>query len=256
MGLLRRLFKKLGYEIVPTSVTREVLGESTLIYERLKPNIRFAPWNSEEEFERLYDRVKHATMVDKVRCFELWRLVAQSAKLGEGCLLEVGVWRGGTGALIARRAAECGVEDTVYLCDTFAGVVKAGERDPWYRGREHADASAAAVEEYLAADMGLRMTVVLAGSSPMKPGSSIPDERCRFCSHRRRCVSVCARCLRVGLAENRSRRPCRFRRLRVQKLRGNNEHCRRASCPRGCDRNGLDQRARGHDQDSANESWI
>ncbi len=150
-------------------------------YERLKPSIRFAPWNSEEEFERLYDRVKPATMVDKVRCFELRRLVAQSAKLGEGCLLEVGVWRGGTGALIAQRAAECGVEDTVYLCDTFTGVVKAGERDPWYRGREHADVSAAAVEEYLVAEMRLRKTVVLAGVFPDETGKSIPDERCRFC---------------------------------------------------------------------------
>ncbi len=40
--------------------------------------------------------------MDKLRCYELWTLVAQSCKLSDGDILEVGVWRGGTGALIAK----------------------------------------------------------------------------------------------------------------------------------------------------------
>jgi O-methyltransferase len=54
-----------------------------------------------------------------------------------------------TGTLLAERASGCGVEDTVYLCDTFTGVVKASDKDPTYRGGEHADASRSTVERLL-----------------------------------------------------------------------------------------------------------
>ena len=53
-------------------------------------------------------------------------------------MLEVGVGRGGTGALLAKRAQG----KTTYLCDTFTGVVKASSIDPTYRDGEHADTSA------------------------------------------------------------------------------------------------------------------
>ena len=39
-------------------------------------------------------------MVDVYRCHELWTLAKQAAKV-EGAILEVGVWRGGTGAILA-----------------------------------------------------------------------------------------------------------------------------------------------------------
>lgn len=173
--------KRFGYDLVRTNISREDLGNSVLFYERLKPNIRFAPWRSGGGFERVFERVKPHTMVDKVRCFELWRFVEQSAKLGDGSLLEVGVWRGGTAALIAQRAIDCGVKDTVYLCDTFSGVVKASERDSWYRGREHADVSSTAVERFATAEMGLGNIEVLEGVFPDETGPFIADKRFRFC---------------------------------------------------------------------------
>jgi hypothetical protein len=65
--------------------------------------------------------IQRNTLVDIYRCYELWTLVEQTSKLAGG-IMEVGVWRGGTGALIARKALIAGVEDPVYLCDTFQGV--------------------------------------------------------------------------------------------------------------------------------------
>jgi len=81
-------------------------------------------------FRTTYSQVQGATLVDKYRCFELWRLVEQSAKLESGAFIEIGVWRGGTAALIATQARDLGLKDKVYACDTFSGVVKAGEEDP------------------------------------------------------------------------------------------------------------------------------
>ena len=63
-----------------------------------------------------------------------------------GDVLEVGVWRGGTGVLLAERSRQLGLDATVILADTFEGVVGAGDQDPWYEGGEHADTSVEVVE--------------------------------------------------------------------------------------------------------------
>jgi O-methyltransferase len=52
----------------------------------------------------------------------------------------VGVWKGGTEALLCAAAAQ-NPRTRVYLADTFAGVVKASVDDPMYKGGEHADTS-------------------------------------------------------------------------------------------------------------------
>jgi len=107
--------------------------------------------------------------------------VAQSAKL-EGSLLEVGVWRGGTGALIATKASLCGITDTVYLCDTFKGVVKAAsQKDSSYRGGEHADTSRHVVEDFLYQRLQLTNVTILPGVFPDDTGPAIAHERFRFC---------------------------------------------------------------------------
>ena len=69
-------------------------------YEVVLPNATYSPWNLDRGFNAAYSKVQDATLVDKYRCFELWRLVEQSAKLETGALIEIGVWRGGTAALI------------------------------------------------------------------------------------------------------------------------------------------------------------
>lgn len=110
-------------------------------YQRVTPVADHAPWTSDQAFTDIYRVIKSFTLVDPYRCYEIWSLVEQSAKL-EGSLLEVGVWRGGSGALIATKATLCGITNTVYLCDTFRGVVKAhAQKDSSYRGGEHANTS-------------------------------------------------------------------------------------------------------------------
>ena len=97
-------------------------------------------------FAKVEKLTRAHTLVDILRRHEIWVQVGQVAKLGEGDILEVGVWRGGTGLLIAEAMRHFGVSGTLYLADTFTGVVKAGDNDSRYSGGEHADVTLADVE--------------------------------------------------------------------------------------------------------------
>ena len=166
-NLIQSIANSLGYDVRRIDRSRMPDDDLFPTYERLKPSIRYSPWNLDDAFVKTYDQVGDQTLVDRVRCFELWRLVEQSSKLESGSLIEVGVWRGGTGALIARQAKNCGISDPVFLCDTFSGVVKAGEDDSSYDGGEHSDVSIEAVEGFLFQKMGLGNAELLKGVFPL-----------------------------------------------------------------------------------------
>jgi O-methyltransferase len=125
----------------------------------------YSPWLNDTGFQKAMDAVRDHTLVDPLCCYELWALVQQSAKLSEGALIEVGVWRGGTGCLIAEAARLAGVSAPVYLCDTFSGVVNVGEMDTRYKGGEHADTSVQIVKN-LAESMHLLSVKILQGIFP------------------------------------------------------------------------------------------
>ena len=144
------------------------------------PLATYSPWLGDEEFQNVYELIKHNTLVDQYRCYELWQLVAEAGKLVGGDLIEVGVWRGGTGALIASKCQMIGLQGEVYLCDTFRGVVKAGSRDAGYLGGEHADTSKAAVTG-LCDRLNLKHVRILEGIFPEESGESLAERRFRFC---------------------------------------------------------------------------
>lgn len=139
----------------------------------------YSPWKKDKTFLDLFQRVKAFTLVDKYKAYSLYMLVQQVSKL-KGALIEIGVWRGGSGLLIAKRAEMCGIEDNIYLCDTFSGVVKAGESDPDFVGGEYADTSSEAVKA-LINDFNIRNTFVLEGIFPDETASMVRDKQIRFC---------------------------------------------------------------------------
>ncbi len=157
-------------------VRREAVrsGSHALAY----PISTYAPWESNEEFRRVYEAARTNTMVDVWRCFELWSLVGELRQV-PGAILEVGVRRGGSGAIMATRAAELGISDPVILCDTWEGVVKAGEVDTYYRNGRH-EAPRAAVES-LIERMGLENVELLEGVFPDETGDRIADRQLRLC---------------------------------------------------------------------------
>jgi O-methyltransferase len=155
-------------------------GGSHLPHAVVRPLATYAPWRSDHEFQAAFDLVRSNTLVDFYRCYDLWQLVAEAGKLPGGDILEIGVWRGGTGCLMAQRATLTGAGVTVYLCDTFRGVVKAGSSDPHYAGGEHADTSEATVTD-LAKRLGLDNIKILCGTFPEQTGHMVANESFRLC---------------------------------------------------------------------------
>ncbi len=141
-----------------------------LVHQRVFPWATYSPWLSDPEFASCYEQVRSHTLVDIYRCYELWTLARQLVAI-EGDFLEVGVWRGGTGCLICEAARDSG--KTVYLADTFSGVVKAGQWDPVYTGGEHADTSEETVR-HLIGKLGLRNAVTLKGIFPEDTAGQVP----------------------------------------------------------------------------------
>lgn len=166
--------RKFGYEIfkAPTTTRNE--------HQTITPLASYAPWNLDPLFAKVYDQCRMHTLVDIYRCYEIWSTVAEAAKLQQGDLMEVGVWRGGTGAVIAAQSARLIPSAQVFLCDTFTGVVKTGAQDTIYEDGMHADTSAEIVQELLG-QLGLNNAVVLQGIFPEQTADRIQDRRFRFC---------------------------------------------------------------------------
>jgi O-methyltransferase len=180
-GYYSRLARQSGYSIAKGMalpfVRREAVRSGA--HEMAFPISTYAPWHGDPEFRQVYRAVRHHTLVDVWRCHELWSLLAEVRDV-PGAILEVGVWRGGTGTLMATRAIGLEIRDSVYLCDTWKGVVKTGAVDIYYRDGKHDDTSRTTVER-LVERMGLRNTVLLQGVFPEDTAGEIADETFRLC---------------------------------------------------------------------------
>lgn len=145
-------------------------------HETIVPNATYSPWKSNAQFQEVYEVASALTLIDEYRAFNLWDLVSQTNHL-HGNILEVGVWRGGTACLIARASLNNG---TVYLADTFEGVVKTGENDSFYKGGEHADTSEYDVIKGLN-KLGVKNWKILKGVFPDEHAEQVKDLKFRFC---------------------------------------------------------------------------
>ncbi len=174
LKILRKAANSVGFDFVASRKTKAD-GD----YELVLSGASYAPWLSDYSFNETFKIIGRHTLVDKYKCYELWQLVGETEKL-KGGLIEVGVWRGGSGVLIARKARLSGIKNQVYLCDTFKGVVKAGENDAKYSGGEHADTSIEIIEK-LAADLRLDNIKIVTGTFPEEINGAIADQAFRFC---------------------------------------------------------------------------
>jgi len=164
-------------------------------YGIVQPVANYRPWDVDSEFQSIYGEIREHTMVDIYRLWILWVLARRAPA---GAVLEVGSWRGGSGAVLARAAADRRAvpadpdaartafpagkpsQPRVYLADTFAGIVKAGERDSYYRGGEHANTSPEHVRSLLDG-LDLGWVELLVGTFPDDTASRIEDERFALC---------------------------------------------------------------------------
>ncbi|WP_295545324.1 TylF/MycF/NovP-related O-methyltransferase [uncultured Pseudacidovorax sp.] len=160
---------------VPVATLDSGVLELARAHSAVRPGETFSPWLADAAFMETVAAIHGATLVDPYRLWELWSLVAETGTL-PGSVLEVGVWRGGTGALMARRMQLLGQHDPIYLCDTFYGVIKAGEHDNHYAGGEHADTTRAHVETLLAQLAPAAKPRLLEGIFPEQTGAEVADQ--------------------------------------------------------------------------------
>lgn len=168
--------------LVPSQRLRRWIGVAALPdlkYGGIYSRASYTPWKCDAEFRRCFEKIRAHTLVDEYRCHELWQLAGQLDALEPGDVLEVGVWRGGTGCLMACRCAATSAS-TVFLCDTFSGVVKAGSEDSAYVGGEHADTSREIVTN-LVRQLGLANVRVLQGIFPDETGADVAERHFRLC---------------------------------------------------------------------------
>jgi O-methyltransferase len=158
--------------------TKPPCSHAGFTYERVRPLATHAPWRSDLQFQATVKSVRNYTLVDEYRLFELWSLVRNTSCL-VGDILEVGVWRGGSGAMLACAAQRYAPEAKVFLCDTFAGIVKASCHDSTYQGGEYV-ASRSHVEELLGR-LGLAGVTVLQGMFPDEMAPTLGTRRFRLC---------------------------------------------------------------------------
>lgn len=143
------------------------------------PESSLSPWRSDAEFREVRQHIEGFTLLDEMRLYELWSLMQQVARM-PGDVLEVGVWRGGSGCMLAKQERRSGGTGRVFLCDTFAGVVNAGSEDPIYAGGEHSDTSPQLVRA-LADSLDLDNVELLVGTFPDETADSIADRRFKLC---------------------------------------------------------------------------
>jgi O-methyltransferase len=138
------LFRKRGIRLSKPSAHKGLVrfDLNGLAYDFVVPSANYAPWLGDEEFSKIYKEISGYTLVDLYRCYELWELTREAYTLNaSAAFLEVGVWRGGTAAIVGKRLALLGSTVNFYLADTFTGVAKASTKDGYYTGGEHADTS-------------------------------------------------------------------------------------------------------------------
>lgn len=147
-------------------------------HEQILPKATYAPWRADPVFMKLYEKVRNNTLIDLYRLYELYEL-AGSPAASAGDFLEVGVWRGGSAAIIGTRAQQSS-DAKLWLADTFSGVPQTtSSHDTLYQGGEHADTSVDKVRNTLR-DCGVSNYEILQGLFPQDTGSRAEDRTFRF----------------------------------------------------------------------------
>jgi O-methyltransferase len=124
------------------------------------------------------------TLVDgKNSCVPPWKLQNLWDTISicpDGDLLEIGSWRGGTSLMIAASAAMHKPNSHVFICDTFEGIVLAGENDNFHKDGDFSGTTSKEVVEDLLKSQNLENFTVLKGIFPYDTGDLVNTQNISF----------------------------------------------------------------------------
>ena len=156
-----------------SSILRQIVKKSFafmgLEVRKLNKHLLQLETNS-EEFQLLYEQIKEYTLVSQHRCFILYQL-AKHANSKQGQIAEVGVYKGGTGKLIAKTCPE----KPIHLFDTFSGMPTTNKTKDKHRQGDFNDTSLKSVKKYLGDCENIRFY------QGFFPDTSAPIVNMRFC---------------------------------------------------------------------------
>jgi O-methyltransferase len=180
---IRDILEKRGIFIVKQAryQKKSTFCINDLSYDFVNPAANYAPWNDDKIFNETYNSISSFTLVDKYRCFEIWELAEKINAIDkEAAFIEIGVWRGGTAAIVGKKLSTIDAKVDFYLADTFEGVPKSSEKDPFYNNGEHNDTSETMVKKMLS-DKYNNYTI-LKGIFPEATAHNIPnDQKFGYC---------------------------------------------------------------------------
>jgi O-methyltransferase len=130
---VNKILGKFGYELTKTSPPAT-------------PN-PIHLWETDPDFLSLYSTIERRTLVDKQRCFVLYKLAQQAAAV-DGDVAEIGVYKGGTAYLLANRLRD-GTK-RLHLFDTFAGMPSTDPQKDIHNEGDFDDTSLASVKDFMA----------------------------------------------------------------------------------------------------------
>lgn len=109
----------------------------------------FSPW-FDKDFQPYYATAAPRTLVAPDRCYVLCTLLRQSLAL-DGEVVECGVYRGGTAAMMAKIIAETNARKKLYLFDTFRGMPETDAAKDLHQEGDFSDTSLEEVQAFVAA---------------------------------------------------------------------------------------------------------
>jgi len=108
---------------------------------------RYSPWES-EQFDRHFSIAAPKTLVSRDRCYVLQRLLQHSLQI-TGEVIECGVYKGGTAAMLAQILDESASEKKLYLFDTFDGMPDTDKEKDLHQKGDFADTSLDEVRQFV-----------------------------------------------------------------------------------------------------------
>lgn len=116
------------------------IGLKVQRYDKTLPEI----WSNVTEYQKLYKEIEYHTIVYPDRCFMLYQ-AAKNVSAMDGEIAEVGVYKGGTGKLIAKTCRG----KTIHLFDTFSGTPNSNPYIDFHKKGDLSDTSVEKVQEFL-----------------------------------------------------------------------------------------------------------
>lgn len=179
ISFLKKAINSIGFDLVKRPLYKgksrfEIQGFN---YTFIRPSANFSPWAGDSDFQEIFKIVRRKfTLVDIYRAYELWQIVEKVNELdSSAAILEVGVWRGGTGAIMAKKLKSINASSQLYLADTFSGVVKTSDLDTFYTGGEHSDTSLELVQDLISREVNYPQITLLKGIFPEDTKHLIPE---------------------------------------------------------------------------------